>query len=244
MPKTPLTIGYSTGCYFPHETNLAIALEKILEFENEAVELNLATLEDVAALDEQIVALAGEFQQVSIHAPMINYRYTEKSRGLLEKLKEFSRKVNSRYVLFHPDIVDDFQLIRQKLGSLAAFENMDRRKDFGANVQDLAAVFEKCPDSQWVCDLNHVFTIDKTMKLSKELHQAFSSRLGGYHISGYQDEKTLHTCFFLTHETEILDAIEDYSKLMIHEGGAPAAYHPDFIAKEDGYIRDYFYSID
>lgn len=233
-----LRFGYSSGVFFPNDTNIPSTISKLLRSNTDLVEINFATLDDLRFATQTTISLATQFKIRTIHAPMINIRYSKKSADTLEVLRQFAERIDAEYVLFHPDIVDDFETVSKKLGKFTAFENMDVRKSFGNTVADLEKVFTVCPEAKWVCDLNHVFTIDRSMRLSRDLHLAFADRLVGYHISGYRDEETLHTCFFLTEEAQILDAIEDDSKLLIHEGGAPDVN--DFISKENDYLRDYF----
>ena len=114
---------------------------------------------------------------------------------------------------------------------------MDRRKNFGATVADLQHVFGLCPNAGFVCDLNHVFSIDPSMQLGHDLQKTFAQLLCGYHVSGYQDAQTLHTCLYRTGELQILEAVLNEEVTIIDEGG----YLPDphFLATEWQYVQQY-----
>lgn len=230
-------LGFSTGVFYPEKNNLTEALEDLLSFDTNLVEVNFATPSELFSFSDKDLELVKQFKTVTIHAPFKDIKYKQKDVKVLNKLKELADIINPKYILFHPDTVTDFEFLYSKLGKYIAFENMDVRKTFGNKVIDLKKVFEKCPDAGWVCDLNHVYTIDKTMKFARELHKEFSSRLVGYHISGYDNDQVLHTCFYRTNEIEILSAIEDFSVTLVHEGGCPL--EENFLNKEWKFVNKY-----
>lgn len=235
----PSKFGFSSGVYYPEDISLRTALERLAQHQLSTVEVNIATPQELqAALQEDLDPILTHFACKTIHAPFKGITYSAADRDLLQTLRQLAERWQVEYVLFHPDTVEDFSVITETVGSYAAFENMDNRKAFGNTVADLQEVFETCPDARWVCDLNHVYTNDRTMKLGKDLHAAFGNRLCGYHVSGYGSEEMLHTCFFLTHEDVILDALQNTEVPIIHEGGA--ADHPDFLNQEQLYLSKYF----
>lgn len=238
---TDIILGYSTGVFYPSVIKMTLILENLIAIQNNLVEINIATASELNQITEHDVEIINKFKIKTIHAPFKDIRYNTNQRNLLSKLNVLAKKIDAKYVLFHPDTIDDFEVVYDEFGQLAAFENMDVRKNFGNKVEDLETIFSLCPKSGWVCDLNHIYTLDNSMKLSKDFHDLFRDRLVGYHISGYGDESILHTCFYLTHETQILNEIENMTAPLIHEGGNPS--DPNFLLNEFKYVTSHISKI-
>lgn len=177
-------------------------------------------------IDLEIINVLSTFDWISIHGTVhaddkpMNYPSKEADLAI-EKMLELINKCNINTVLFHPDLVDDFEYLNKLFGDKLAFENMDKRKEFGNTIEDMQKVFDLSPQSKWVCDVNHIYTLDPTMKLAEEFHEKFGGRLSHYHISSYG--KTLHRLFIDDAKYEILDGVMNLDVPMINEGfGGPA----------------------
>ena len=238
---TNIFLGYSTGVFYPSVNKINSILHRLTDLQTNLIEVNVATPSELSQITEDDIKIINKFKTKTIHAPFKDVRYDVSQRDLLRKLYELAKKIDATYILFYLFSIDDFGIVYDELGQLAAFENMDARKNFGNKVEDLETIFSLCPKSGWVCDLNHMYSIDKSMQLSKDFHNHFRDRLVGYHISGYGDESILHTCFYLTHETQILNGIENMTVPLIHEGGNPV--DPNFLVNEFEYVSSYISNI-
>jgi hypothetical protein len=223
-------LGYSTVFYDPTTYGINQRIREICELNPSSIEL--ATNADgmfKEDLTNESIALVKSCGYRSIHAPSL----PEYSERVVSNLLNLAKAINANVIVFHPDKIRNFQNLYDQFGSLIAIENMDRNKDFGTNVEDLKTVFHQLPTASWVCDINHLYSLDPTLGLATKMHDAFADRLAHYHISGYGG---LHSCFSLTHELVILDAIKDYSKPLINEGGIMVSY---LLKQEDAYVRNY-----
>lgn len=232
-----IKLGFSTGIFYPSESDIKQCIQAISTVETDHLELNFGSPEELIYPDPEFLELVGVFKSKSIHAPFKNIRYSQKFEREVDLLLNIAEKIRTDVILFHPDTVEDFDWLYNKVGSLIAYENMDNRKSFGNKIEELETLFVKYPSVSWHCDVNHLFTMDPTLKITQDFHTAFKNRLYGYHLSGYGSPQTLHTCLYITHENQIIDAILDLSKPIIHEGGAPDQVN--FLEKEYAYILDY-----
>lgn len=235
-----MKLGFSTGCFFLQQRTLVESIQEIAGVETTAVELNFGRPEELLSLTDneliQVYEACQQFQHVSVHAPLRDAFFGKHDTELLEKLKEVALRTNARYIVFHPDMIDDAAFLEATLGKLVALENMDNRKKIGQSATDLQRFFEIMPSASFLLDLNHVFTLDKTMKLAETLFQLFSDRLVGYHISGYGNETLLHTLLYQTQELEILRGIPDQSFIAIHEG---TLHEGDSLQQEYDFIQGF-----
>jgi hypothetical protein len=167
-------IGFSTGCL--HRTKLTLA-EKISFFKlvgAEAIELCFASLTELinAALSPTALKILKSYDCVSIHSPWnIRYGLNHQTDEALEKIKELYQLLPIRGIVVHPHKVDDFL----RLGSLNLpflLENLDNRnKTFGTPPEH----FEKLKrdyDFGFLLDVQHAYTHDPSMSLTKELLDA------------------------------------------------------------------------
>ncbi|HEY1074415.1 MAG TPA: hypothetical protein VGE59_01800 [Patescibacteria group bacterium] len=227
-------LGYSTAFYDPSTYGINQRIQEICEIQTNAIEL--VPNDDgrfTELLTQESVELVRACHYRSIHAPAL----LEYSQDLVVSLLDLARDINAQVIVFHPDKTQDFQKLHNQFGSLIAIENMDRSKTFGNTVRDLEEVFKKIPNAYWVADVNHLYSLDTSLRLNREMHDAFSNRLHHYHVSGYGG---LHSCLSLTHEVAILDAVQDLSKPLIHEGGIMVKH---LLKHEDEYVKNYLLRI-
>jgi hypothetical protein len=243
-----LKLGYSTGA-IGTKLSLKERLKLIWEIEKFAVELGFTRSERLEnAIDNESLQLIKQFEYISIHAPVkktVNpktregtaIRYPSKEADhIIEKIVHILKITSAQTVVFHPDLVDDFGWLNKIFKAKLAFENMDAKKEFGKTTKDLRQVFKKAPEAKWVFDLNHLYTVDPTMKLADRFYEAFKNRLCHYHLSGYGG---FHNCLCLTKENIILEGIKEYSVPIIHEGSATRE-GKDLLIRENNYILSFF----
>ena len=238
-----IKLGYSLGGSKPKHPSLRERINILLSVENHAVELSyIDSTRLQEKLDNDDIEKMKKFKFISIHTPTILsktnkkfIRYPSKEgNAFIDKILKIAKKINANIILFHPDLIDDFEWLNNKIGNHLAFENMDAGKSFGKTIIDLKKVFSKSPQAKWVCDVNHIYTIDQSMKLSEEYHKNFADRLSYYHLSGYGGG---HNPLYISQEDIILKGIKNFSVPIINEGGALKDGRESLL-KENKYILD------
>jgi len=242
-----IKLGYSSGAGPKPKYTLTERLEILAALELEAMELSFVVASRLEeGLDEETIRLIKKFKYISIHAPSVSKDDEERewikypTRGtaaLLNKIIGIAEVTGAQTIVFHPDLVEDFAWLNNKVGERLAFENMSAEKPFGTTVADLEKVFALAPGAKWVCDANHIYTIDRSMKLADEFHRAFGARLCHYHISGYGKSRLRHDCFYVSQEDIILEGVKDFSVPLINEGGA-LTDGANSLNQENKYILD------
>ena len=210
-------IGYSTGIFFKSSISLKTQVKKIAQSKATVIEIMLgepSDLEEALLLNMEDL---DQFRHISIHSPSKNITYSEHSTDFIKQLHMLHTKLNAAYTVFHPDIIESISPIMNIFEGSAAIENMDVRKEFGKTALELSPLLEAYSDLKFVCDLNHIFSIDPSMELLKETEERFISRLVAYHVSGYVGPEMPHT------ELMGNDALKQLSFIkkdvpIIHEG--------------------------
>src|SRR3989339_169777 len=237
-----IKLGYSLGESKP-KLSLKERIGVLLSVEKYAVEVSYIVANRLnEQLDSDDVSKLRQFEFISIHAPArltetpkTWLRYpSEEGNAIVDELLAIASKIHANVILFHPDLVDDFNWLNEKVGDMLAFENMDAQKMFGNTISDLQTVFAKAPNAKWVCDVNHIYTIDQSMNLSDEFHRHFQDRLAYYHLSGYGGR---HDALHISQEDIILQGIKDISVPIINEGQALRDGKISLL-KENDYILD------
>lgn len=230
-----ISLGYSTGVFFAYNIPLLQKVELIYKTQSDAIELGFTKKERLkGSFDTKLYHLVKKFKYRSIHAPVIDIRYPSKdSKWIIEKVLTLAENINANTVLFHPDLIDDFVWLNKQFGNLLAFENMDRRKPYGKSVKDMKEVFNKSPKAKWVFDVNHLYTINKTMSKTTVYYESLKDRLCHYHLSGYGG---FHAPISVTKENIIFDGITDLSVPIICEGGSENM--KELISQEHNYVLD------
>ncbi len=225
-----LDIGFATSIKSSDATQLEKKLDKMLVISDAAIEISLTRGEKMKHdWTDTLLSLVKKFQYRSLHAPVFyldrdDLRYAPsdaQAEHLLKTIDFLVDQANMDTVLFHPDIVDDFQFLEERYGSKLAFENMDDQKQFGKTVKDMEYVFHQAPSAKWVCDVNHIYTNDRSMESTFDFHCRFKQRLTHYHVSAYGGWHDSFTNLDNPEEEKIiLSGIVDTSLPLIHEGNA------------------------
>jgi len=227
-------LGCSSGFFWKTHLTYEQKIERILELQHDAIEIGLGYKAHLTKpFSPRAVDLVKQFTYRSIHAPSDTRYPSAEGEAIIEQILDYAKRIKAHTVVLHPDRVDDFSWINQRLGSLLAFENMDYRKTFGRTVKDMEAVFRRSPKARFVCDLNHIFTWDETMRAAAEFHSAFADRLCHYHLSGYGGDG--HQCLSITHEDVIISAVSNAATPIILES-VPEADTPS-LPTECLYVR-------
>ncbi|HLC78435.1 MAG TPA: hypothetical protein VJH92_04885 [Candidatus Nanoarchaeia archaeon] len=206
-------IGFSTGTL--HKSlDMCGALEKIREISS-IVELNF--VRDYELTYEKVSKLLTNdldfFDYVSLHAPAVEYYNDEKSERIFKEISRIDKARKLDHVVFHPDQIRDFSIFHD-LPFNVAMENMDCRKKSCKSPKDLERVLSL--NSKWgfVLDVNHAYTLDRTMDLANSFYESVGDRLVEIHLSGYGG---YHEPLFKLKQEEIVKSIRDFSKPIIIE---------------------------
>ena len=205
-----MILGFSTGCLYKNlEPCSAEVVNLIMATNCNAIELCAIKPERLDYLNKIDVNLLKSFSYISLHAPDINYKKDKLTLEVLDKIKKLHEKFNFKTIVICPNYVKDFSVLNLDLP--ISFENMDKRKNFGTNMDDMKKVFTILPDSKMVLDLTHIFTNDPSMKLSRDFLGEFRDRIIEIHLSGYfihQDgDEQQHFPIFISKQKEILDSM-------------------------------------
>lgn len=214
-----LKLGFSTGLYGDQPISQKQRIKEILSVQNQAIELNLRPErlnEDFS--DPGLLNLLKKFNYISIHA---SKEATQPSPGyewVPARLLEVADLINCQAIVFHPDLVVDFDWINKTYKQLLAFENMDVNKKFGNSISDMEKVFSLSPQAKWIFDLNHTYTMDPEMNQSQKFWQHFHDRIAHFHLSGYGGPQIIHDFLYRTQEWKILSGLYDLTIPIIDEG--------------------------
>lgn len=174
-------IGFSTGSLAASDFRSALAL--LRGGSTNAVELSALRLHELEPLLDAIPSLElSRFAHVSVHAPS-GYDAHEEPE-IASALRELALQRGWPIVL-HPDGIHRIEHWRG-FGPLLCIENMDLRKAWGRNAEELRAVFESLPDASLCFDVAHVRQFDSSMTEALRILQEFGGRLVEIHISDLQ----------------------------------------------------------
>lgn len=199
-------IGFSTGAFwkyfFPGSKEV---VDFIKDLGCDAIELSATTEKRITSLLEENLDLSS-FTYISAHGPGLQLGKDEHLATLLKKL---CKKYPIQTVTFHPDKTG----VALTTGLPAAFENMDRRKQFGKRVADFNGLI---PPHGFVLDVNHIMTIDPTLKLADEFKQLYP-HMCHIHASGMKEKDGFlnHHPIFLTQQNELFSIIPDNTPIII-----------------------------
>ncbi len=229
-----ITLGFSTGVLYKSGLSLKERLQLFRSLGLPAVELNFVDAGELydTALDMPTREDLAGFRYVSLHAPARDPWYGDNAWTgeiaeciiALNKLRTFD------WVVFHPDRVRDFSVFNN-LPFNVAFENMDRRKNFGKTVGYMEELLAQNEKWGFVLDVNHAFTNDSTLALTAEFYKRLGNRITQIHLSGYSG---YHEALHETKQEAIIRSIQDFSKPIIVE----SVLIPETLTAERDYILE------
>jgi len=171
------TVGFSTGALafgdFRRALNMLRVRRDIL-----AVELSALRQPELLPLRDAANELdLSQFIYVAVHAPSNIDGETEQQ--VVNHLFDFAAK--GWPVIVHPDAIHNYSLW-STFGNLLCVENMDKRKEIGRTVDELAIVFNRLPDASLCFDLGHARQVDATMTEAYLILKVYQSRLQQIHV--------------------------------------------------------------
>ena len=209
-----IPLGFSTGSLAKLMTAKE-ALAVIHQLGCGVVELGFLRFERIKSdwLDEISSKDLTDFYYVSLHAPKINYGYNEQTRFVFKKILGFNKKRKLDTVVFHPDLVEDFNIFNNVEFNIS-FENMDNRKELYRTPDELKKLLDKNDKFKLVLDVNHAYVNDESMKNTKAFYELLGDRIQEVHLTGY-DKK--HEPLYQTKQLNIIKSIQDFKVPMIEE---------------------------
>jgi hypothetical protein len=229
MPADDIKLGFSTGAlYKTHSTKDALRLYRELKYN--VVELGFMKPEEIGGyrLDEISENDLVGFRYVSLHAPNIDYACNAETERIFKEIENINILRKLDLVVFHPDRISDFAVF-ENVNFNIAFENMDNRKRSFRTAEELGRVLSYNEAYKMVLDVNHVYSIDPTMKLAKDFYSQLGDRIGQIHLSGYV---TGHEPLYVTKQINIIESIQNLNVPIILE----SVVSPQEIVREREYV--------
>ena len=227
MIKNGLRLGFNTSQHF-RKLGIRQSLALFRSLGLQAVEL-MQSQELAEYLPEASPDDFADFEYVSVHGATIA---DSERPARISEIKALNEVRRLDLVVFHPDRIEDFDLLRAS-GLPIGLENSDHRKKSFRFAAEMAAVLKKYPEFRMVLDLNHIYANDPSMQLAGEFIQAAGERVAEIHLSGF-DPATLHAPLFKTKQAQIIRALPAASPVIIVE----SPVQPGEAVKELEYIRE------
>lgn len=226
-----MVIGFSSGNLLKENSfPIKVAADNFSAMDCGAVELHFPE----SGLDGFDISSLGEFRKfpfLSVHAQDLSSR--EKLERMLGFLAEIHRSFKLDNVTIHPDEIWNWGLLRS-YDLPFGIENMDWRKGSGKDIADLRKLLALDDRFKMVLDLNHCYSIDKSMDNAKLLYGEFKDRIAAVHISGFAK---LHDPLYLTKQEEIITAVPLDAIPVIIESFGDAYRNMDDARRELDYIK-------
>ena len=199
-----MIIGFSTGSFWKFIEPISKEAIKLNEkLGANAIELHAGSLERIEKLQTIEKTDLSRYKYVSIHAPAdMDYINSDKTKQILKKIESACQKLPIDAVTFHPDTIKDRDVLLQYTIPYA-FENMDEQKEFGQTADDIEIILNK--GYKFVFDVNHIMTIDLTLKKANSFIPKFNSQLTHVHFSGMLEKEGMknHHAIFETKQNEL-----------------------------------------
>ncbi|MFH1427769.1 MAG: hypothetical protein ABIG60_04565 [Patescibacteria group bacterium] len=230
-----ILLGFSTGFFY--KFGQPMSREAILLCKK----LGCQAIELCGVLPERINLLKNikkndlhKFKYISLHSSgLMKYKNNNKTKSMLDIIQEAHDKLNFNCVIIHPDLIEDWAVFKNYTFPLAV-ENMDRLKKSGKTPRSFKKILAN-KKIKLVLDLNHCYTIDKSMKLAEKFYHNFKKQICEIHLSGYKNKNELHVPLFKTKQNIILRAVKNDLPIIIES----TCENIIEAQKEYNYIKNY-----
>ncbi len=197
-----MVVAISTGCCFDLGLGRLESIHFLEKYPIDGVELMIAFPNELLnfELDKQALSFLKRLKFVSIHMPIKNIIYDNNkgTQELLQKAITLAKQVNAQYLVFHPNVIKDFDLIKN-IPIQVCIENMNKKEDNYKTVKEIKSVLDKYPFLGFVLDISHV--LGNNLEPSEFL--VLKDKIKGIHSSGQWIKKgNLKEHGFLTEGTK------------------------------------------
>lgn len=241
-----MIIGFNTGSLYKNVNPISKeAIDLVRTSGSNIIELSAGFYERIERLIQLTKQDLKGFSYITIHAPTdVIYKNDDGTNDLLEKLRNACRRLSCSRIVFHPQEIEDFDLL-SNFPCEIAFENLDNPQSSYRTVEDMKKIFNN-NDHKMVLDLTHAYIVDRRLQLARDFHNEFADRIVQYHLSGYRihsDDGQQHYPISETLQTEILQMVKLDKPLMI-ESVFPKYKDParlkEAMSKELDYVCNFF----
>ena len=179
-----------------------------------AIELSVIDSSNLEKLETLSKYVLKPFAFRSIHMPTnIYYKNNKDTKELLKRIEYISRNLNISNVVLHPDTIQSLKIF-EEYDVPFSIENMDRRKKFGKDINEIRYILENT-NFRFVLDINHIYTIDKSLKLAEHFIEEFMDKIVEIHLSGCENYS--HVALLKTKQKELIEKIKSLNKPIIIE---------------------------
>jgi len=208
-----MQIGFSTGVLYRKEPDFNKLIKIYKSIRVNSLEIFFGQ-EKLLCYNIKIGNLKS-FKHISIHAPTRNviYKNDKKTKKILAQIEKIYKKLNAKFIVFHPDLVKDWKIFKNYSFEMA-IENMDWRKPFGQTVKDIKRVL-KNKKIKLALDVNHCYTNDKTLRLLLDFYKNFKDRICEIHMSGFNSFSEYHEPLCITKQNKFLTLIPEIKNFPI-----------------------------
>lgn len=238
-------LGLSTGCLHMlfDRSELSGSIKLIAQSHICALEILCRRFNDLSYLSQVGTKCLKSFDYISLHAPVKNfYQKDNATTVFLDQLVTTHRKFKFDHVILHPDKMQNWDILKQYGQIPWSIENMDQKKDFGIDTDDLEGMMDRGPELGFVLDLQHCFTNDSSMEIVDEYLDRFGDRLVEIHLSGY-NINLVHCPLYLADQEVIIQKLSE----VLRYKNVPIIIESTFlkleeIQKEINYVQSYLQS--
>jgi sugar phosphate isomerase/epimerase len=223
-------IGFSTGDLLDIDYPLQKALDNMRKIGANAVEFKIGDHYQYFWNSIDSLDFDG-FDSISIHGPKFSKIGREHKR-IFNYLEKIHQKIELGWVVFHPDEIDKKDLVGYNFP--IAIENNDWNKKSGKDIEELKDLFSE-KNVKFVMDVNHCFTLDKSMSTASAMADVFKNKLCGVHVSGI--ETLPHEPLYKTKQIDIINAVPRNVPIII-ESFRSAYENLDEAQTELNYIKE------
>ncbi len=178
------SLGLSTGALEAARGRWDSLVARAIETSPYTVELSALSETELPGLIEYLVENPTlPFRFLSVHGPSKQRRLSE--GALVQRLTALPPMVT--VVVLHPNEIEEPEAFAG-FGSRLALENMDARKAFGRDADELETLFDELPAARLCLDVAHAASVDPTMTGAHALLDRFGSRLSHVHLSSLDDD--------------------------------------------------------
>ncbi len=179
-------IGFSTGAFYIWYPDINKRIYLLRDLKVDAIEISFINIEELNfdISDENIYYL-NSISYVSLHAPVFNSSREKisicKNKRILEKLHALYVKIKAKTIVFHPDTIEDWDLITN-LDMNVSIENLPIEDNYNNNK--LIKLLEEYPKLSLVLDTAHAFSCGPS--ILQELITLFKKRICHIHLSDHR----------------------------------------------------------